>query len=249
MDLSCRFWFQLISAKWLLHFDGCLRSLNGTLHLETPSMQDRPQILTRCGDMRVVLFSATRCRSGKELPCLLLSNCQTMTLGPLWARSQAALMLSLILPDKQEMISKQPAIVNQELISLTRSVGKQTSLTLAHLSICNCSVLPTYCVKRSWTTLNSCLFCCLSSSHSFQPADNYVTSTLTPPHHQNKVTSHLVGESISPSSVGNRHDAPHDANPTSQRLSWSASWLKVKDLVWDKKTTGLAVKPTMLQSM
>lgn len=122
----------MISAKWLLHFDGCLRSLKGTLHLQTPSMQDRPQILNRCGNMRVVLFSATRCRSGKELPCLLLhSNCQTRTLGPLWARSQAALM-TLILPDKQEMASKQPAIMNEEFISLTRCAGKQTSLIVLY---------------------------------------------------------------------------------------------------------------------
>ena len=70
-------------------------------------------------------------------------------IGPTLGKESSSTDAFSNLPDKQEMISKQPAIVNQELISLTRSVGKQTSLTLAHLSICNCSVLPTYCVKRS----------------------------------------------------------------------------------------------------
>lgn len=179
-------------------------------------MQDRPQILNRCGDMHVVLFSATRCRSGKELPCLLLhSNCQTTTLGPLWARSQAALMLSLILLDKQEMTSKQPAIVNQEFISLTRSAGKQTSLMLVHLSLCNAS----YILCQTQLNKIEQLSVLFPFIIPLLPACGQLC-TLTPTlPHQNKATSHLVGESISPSSVGNRHDAPHDANPTSQRLS------------------------------
>lgn len=141
------------------------------------------------------------------------------------------------------MTLTQPAIVHEEFTLLARSAGMQTSIMPAHIFVH--MQLPV-CFLHAVSNAAEQLFVLFPLVHHPTPSRLRTTIqhqpiTLTPPHHhhQKEATSHLVGENISPSSVGNRHGAPHDANPTSQRRSSDLVALprKPKDIT-RSRTTG-----------